>query len=157
MDEIAATTPTFAGVSYELLEEKGSVQWPCNELHPEGTPIMHVDGFMRGKGRFIVTEYVADRRADRPALPAAADHRAHPLASTTSARRRGGPTNVVWHPEDVLEIHPHDAEVRGVKEGDWVRLASPRGRDDAAGDAHRPGRRRAWSTPPSTTPTRRPT
>jgi formate dehydrogenase major subunit len=40
----------FAGVTYDLLEEVGSVQWPCNEAKPEGSPIMHVDGFVRGKG-----------------------------------------------------------------------------------------------------------
>ena len=39
--------------------------------------------------------------------------------------RRTG--NVVWHAEDLLEIHPHDAEVRGVKDGDWVKLASRSG------------------------------
>ena len=61
MAEIAATTPSFANVTYELLDEKGSVQWPCNDKMPEGTPIMHIDGFVRGKGRFIRTDYVANR------------------------------------------------------------------------------------------------
>jgi len=59
MDEVAKTTPSFAGVSFELLDRVGSVQWPCNEKAPLGTPIMHVDGFVRGKGKFIRTEYVA--------------------------------------------------------------------------------------------------
>jgi formate dehydrogenase major subunit len=126
MDEIAATTPSFAGVSYDVLEEKGSVQWPCNEAHPEGTPLMHVDGFVRGKGRFIVTEYVATDERTGPRFP---------LLLTTgrilSQYNVGAQTrrteNVIWHAEDVLEIHPHDAEVRGVKDGDWVRLASRAG------------------------------
>jgi formate dehydrogenase major subunit len=126
MDEIAATTPSFAGVSYEVLEEKGSVQWPCNEKAPEGTPIMHVDGFVRGRGRFITTEYVATEERTGPRFP---------LLLTTgrilSQYNVGAQTrrteNVAWHPEDVLEIHPHDAEVRGVKQGDWVRLASRAG------------------------------
>ena len=126
MDEIAATTPSFAGVSYEMLEEKGSVQWPCNEKAPEGTPIMHVDGFVRGRGRFITTEYVATEERTGPRFP---------LLLTTgrilSQYNVGAQTrrteNVAWHPEDVLEIHPHDAEVRGVKQGDWVRLASRAG------------------------------
>ena len=126
MEEIAATTPSFAGVDYAMLEEKGSVQWPCNEAHPEGTPLMHVDGFMRGKGRFIVTEYVATDEKTGPRFP---------LLLTTgrilSQYNVGAQTrrtaNVVWHEEDLLEIHPHDAEVRGLKEGDWVRLASRAG------------------------------
>jgi formate dehydrogenase major subunit len=73
MDEIAALTPTFAGVSYAKLDELGSVQWPCNEKAPEDTPIMHMNGFVRGKGKFVITEYVA------PTLPAAVHHRPHPL------------------------------------------------------------------------------
>jgi formate dehydrogenase major subunit len=126
MDEIAATTPSFANVSYELLEEKGSVQWPCNEAAPEGTPLMHVDGFVRGKGRFIVTEYVPTDERTGPRFP---------LLLTTgrilSQYNVGAQTrrtaNVIWHDEDVLEIHPHDAEQRGVKDGQMIRLASRAG------------------------------
>ncbi len=126
MDEIALTTPSFAGVNYALLEEKGSVQWPCNEAAPEGTPLMHVDGFVRGKGRFINTEYVATDERTGPRFP---------LLLTTgrilSQYNVGAQTrrteNVVWHDEDVLEIHPHDAEVRGIRDGQLVRLASRSG------------------------------
>ncbi len=126
MEEIAATTPSFANVSYELLEEKGSVQWPCNEAAPEGTPLMHVDGFVRGKGRFIVTEYVPTDERTGPRFP---------LLLTTgrilSQYNVGAQTrrtaNVIWHDEDVLEIHPHDAEQRGVKDGQMIRLASRAG------------------------------
>ncbi len=126
MEEIAATTPSFAGVSYERLEELGSVQWPCNEAAPEGTPLMHVDQFMRGKGRFIRTEYVATDEKTGPRFP---------LLLTTgrilSQYNVGAQTrrtaNVAWHAADVLELHPHDAEMRGVADGDWVRLASRAG------------------------------
>ncbi|PZG01868.1 formate dehydrogenase subunit alpha [Micromonospora deserti] len=123
MDEIAALTPTFAGVSFEKLDKIGSVQWPCNENAPEGTPIMHMDGFVRGKGRFVPTPYVPTRERST---------RKFPLILTTgrilsqynvgAQTRRTG--NVAWHPEDVLEIHPHDAEVRGIRDGDEVVLAS---------------------------------
>ncbi len=126
MEEIAATTPSFAGVDYAVLEEKGSVQWPCNDANPEGTPLMHVDGFVRGKGRFILTEYVATDERTGPRFP---------LLLTTgrilSQYNVGAQTrrteNTVWHEEDVLEIHPHDAEARGIKEGDYVKLASRSG------------------------------
>ena len=126
MDEIAATTPSFASVSYEKLEELGSVQWPCNEAHPDGTPIMHVDGFQRGRGKFIVTEYIATDEKTGPRFP---------LLLTTgrilSQYNVGAQTrrteNVAWHDEDLLEIHPTDAENRGVKQGDWVKLASRQG------------------------------
>src|SRR5690606_33823632 len=57
MDEIARLTPTFAGVSFARIDELGSIQWPCNDEAPDGTPTMHVDEFVRGKGRFMLTEY----------------------------------------------------------------------------------------------------
>jgi formate dehydrogenase major subunit len=123
MDEIARLTPTFAGVSYEKLEELGSVQWPCNEKAPGGTPVMHIGGFVRGKGKFIITEYVPTDERTGPRFP---------LLLTTgrilSQYNVGAQTrrtaNVAWHAEDVLEIHPHDAEQRGIREGSWVKLMS---------------------------------
>ena len=126
MDEIAGTTPSFAKVSYDYLDQMGSVQWPCNEKAPEGTPIMHVGGFVRGKGKFIRTEYVATDEKTGPR---------YPLLLTTgrilSQYNVGAQTrrtdNVVWHDEDVLEIHPHDAEQRGIRDRDWVKLRSRAG------------------------------
>ena len=126
MEEIAMTTPSFAGVSYEKIETMGSVQWPCNDKAPEGTPLVHVEGFVRGKGKFIRTEYVATDEKTGPRFP---------LLLTTgrilSQYNVGAQTrrteNVVWHDQDVLEIHPHDAENRGIRQGDWVRLASRSG------------------------------
>ena len=58
MQEIARTTPTFTGVTYDKLDELGSIQWPCNAEHPDGTPVMHVDEFVRGQGLFAPTPYV---------------------------------------------------------------------------------------------------
>ena len=126
MDEIARLTPTFHGVSYEKLDELGSIQWPCNEQAPEGTPIMHVEEFVRGKGRFLITEYVpTDEKVTQK----------FPLILTTgrilSHYNVGAQTrrtaNTAWHPEDWLEIHPHDAEERGIHDGDWVGIQSRAG------------------------------
>ncbi len=125
MDEIARTTPVFAGVSFERLEQ-GSLQWPVNDKAPQGTPTMHVDGFVRGKGNFMITEYVPTDEKVGPRFP---------LLLTTgrilSQYNVGAQTrrteNVVWHAEDMLEIHPQDAEDRGVRDGDLVRLASRSG------------------------------
>jgi formate dehydrogenase major subunit len=127
MQEVAALTPTFSGVSYEKIERLGSVQWPCNEGTEEaGMSVMHVGGFMRGKGRFIVTQYVAsDEKVTRK----------FPLLLTTGrilsqynvgAQTRRTPNNQ-WHDEDRLEIHPHDAQDRGINEGDWVGIQSRAG------------------------------
>jgi formate dehydrogenase major subunit len=126
MDEIARTTPSFAGVSFEALDRLGSIQWPCNEKAPEGTPVMHMNGFVRGKGRFMIAEYIPTDEKTGPRFP---------LLLTTgrilSQYNVGAQTrrtaNAAWHEEDLLEIHPHDAEVRGVKDGDWVKLASRAG------------------------------
>lgn len=126
MDEIARLTPTFAGVSYQKLEELGSVQWPCNEKAPTGTPLMHVDRFVLGKGKFMITEFVPTEERTGPRFP---------LILTTgrilSQYNVGAQTrrteNSRWHEEDVLEIHPFDAESRGIKDGDLVSLASRSG------------------------------
>ena len=126
MDEIARLTPTFTGVSYEKLEELGSIQWPCNDKAEHGTPTMHVDEFVRGKGFFRITPYVpTDERSTGK----------YPLLLTTgrilSQYNVGAQTrrteNLSWHNEDVIEMHPHDAEQRGIEEGDWVGLKSRAG------------------------------
>ena len=126
MDEIAALTPTFHGVSFKKIDQLGSVQWPCNEHAPDGTPIMHIDEFVRGKGRFIITQYVpTDEKVTKR----------FPLILTTgrilSQYNVGAQTrrteNVRWHSEDRLEIHPHDAEERGIRQDDWVGIESRAG------------------------------
>ncbi|MBT9383082.1 formate dehydrogenase subunit alpha [Pseudooceanicola sp. CBS1P-1] len=126
MEEIARTTPSFAAVSYDLLDQEGSVQWPCNAEHPEGTPLMHVDGFVRGRGRFIVTEYLPTDEKTGPRFPLLLTTGRILSQYNVGAQTRRTP-NAQWHGEDRLEIHPHDAELRGVQEGDWVRLASRSG------------------------------
>jgi formate dehydrogenase major subunit len=126
MAEIAALTPTFTGVTYEKLDALGSIQWPCNDAAPEGTPYMHATQFVRGKGKFFLTEYVATPERTT---------RKFPLILTTgrilSQYNVGAQTrrthNSAWHGADVLEIHPHDAEQRGVQDGEMVSLQSRKG------------------------------
>ncbi|MEV6055024.1 formate dehydrogenase subunit alpha [Streptomyces sp. NPDC052107] len=123
MDEIAQVTPTFKGISFEVLDRLGSVQWPCNDEAPEGTPTMHVDAFVRGKGRFVVTAYVPtdERTTSRFPLVLTTGRILSQYNVGAQTRRTG---NVAWHPEDVLELHPLDAENRGITDGDMVTLAS---------------------------------
>ena len=126
MDEVARLTPSFAGVSYEKLDLLGSIQWPCNEAAPAGTPMMHVDRFVRGKGKFMITEFIPTEERTGPLFP---------LILTTgrilSQYNVGAQTrrtaNSLWHAEDVLEIHPFDAENRGIVDGDLVALESRSG------------------------------
>ena len=123
MDEVAATTPTFAGVSFARLDEVGSMQWPVYDTASTGTPIMHIGEFVRGKGKLIETVFVPTTERST---------RKFPLILTTgrilSQYNVGAQTrrtaNNTWHPEDVLEIHPADAELRGISTGDLVDLTS---------------------------------
>ncbi len=126
MDEIAELTPTFNNVSFKFLDQVGSVQWPCNEAAPLGTPIMHIDRFVRGRGLFVETDYEPTEERT---------NRMFPLLLTTgrilSQYNVGAQTrrtaNNVWYGEDLLEIHPHDAETRGIRDGGLVALASRKG------------------------------
>jgi formate dehydrogenase major subunit len=126
MDEIAALTPTFARVSFKRLEELGSIQWPCTDTTLTGTPVMHRDGFVRGKGRFVITEYVPTDERTGPRFPLLLTTGRILTQYNVGAQTRRT-ENVAWLDEDLLEIHPHDAEERGVRDGDWVKLASRTG------------------------------
>ncbi len=126
MDEIARLTPAFSGVSYAKLDRLGSIQWPCNDQHPQGTRTMHEGSFVRGKGFFAPTPFLpTDERANRK----------YPLLLTTgrilTQYNVGAQTrrtqNTRWHPEDLLEIHAQDAEARGIVEGDWLGISSRAG------------------------------
>jgi formate dehydrogenase major subunit len=126
LEEVAELTPTFTGVSFKKLDEVGSVQWPCNESAPLGTPIMHVNEFVRGKGQFMITDYV-------PTTEVA--NRKYPLLLTTGRNlvqyNVGTQTrrthNNLWSNEDVLEIHPADASTRGINNDSLVLLRSRKG------------------------------
>ncbi len=123
MDEIALLTPTFKNISFKRLEELGSIQWPCDDEKPEGTPVMHIEEFTRGKGRFMLTEFVPTTERS---------NRNFPLILTTgrilSQYNVGAQTrrteNNVWYGEDILEIHASDAEMRGVRDGSIVSVTS---------------------------------
>ncbi|HWK38777.1 MAG TPA: molybdopterin dinucleotide binding domain-containing protein, partial [Hyphomicrobium sp.] len=123
MDEIALLTPTFKNISFKRLDELGSIQWPCDDQTPDGMPVMHIEEFTRGKGRFMLTEFVPTSERS---------NRNFPLILTTgrilSQYNVGAQTrrteNNVWYEEDILEIHASDAEMRGVRDGSMVSLTS---------------------------------
>jgi formate dehydrogenase major subunit len=126
MDEVAKLTPTFKGVSFDKIDELGSIQWPCNEDHPEGTPTMHVDEFVRGKGKFFITEYIPTTEKVNnkfPLILTTGRILSHYNVGAQTRRTK----NIEWHDEDLIEIHPHDAEDRGINEKDWVGINSRAG------------------------------
>jgi len=126
MDEIAKLTPTFTGVSFKRLDELGSIQWPCNDAHPNGTPTMHVGEFVRGKGRFLVTEYVPTREKVNARFPLILTTGRILSQYNVGAQTRRTDNNM-WHDEDRIEMHPHDAEERGISNEDWVGVRSRAG------------------------------
>jgi formate dehydrogenase major subunit len=126
MDEIARLMPTFTGVSYDKLDREGSIQWPCNDAAPHGTPTMHIDEFVRGKGRFFITEYVPTQERVNSKFPLILTTGRILSQYNVGAQTRRTANNE-WHAEDRLEIHPHDAEDRGIATGDWVGVASRAG------------------------------
>jgi formate dehydrogenase major subunit len=126
MDEIAALTPTFTGVSYEKLDRLGSIQWPCNDAAPQGTPTMHVGQFVRGKGKFFVTAYVPTNERTSAKYPLLLTTGRVLTQYNVGAQTRRT-ANLAWHSEDRLELHPHDAEARGIEHGDWVGVTSRAG------------------------------
>ena len=128
MDEIASLTPTFNGVSYEKIDQLGSIQWPCYDEESEGTPIMHTEEFMRnnGKGLFMLTEFVATQERVNGKFPLILTTGRILSQYNVGAQTRRTENNA-WHTEDRLEIHSHDAEDRGIKDGDWVGIKSRAG------------------------------
>jgi formate dehydrogenase major subunit len=126
MDEIASLTPTFTGVSFARIDELGSIQWPCNAAHPDGTPTMHVDRFVRGKGRFLVTAYVPTAEKVNGKFPLILTTGRILSQYNVGAQTRRTENNR-WHEEDRVEIHPHDADERGIADGDWVGISSRSG------------------------------
>jgi len=128
MEEIARLTPTFTGVSFEKIDQLGSIQWPCNEHAPEGTPTMHEETFMRdnGKGLFMLTEFVATHERVNQKFPLILTTGRILSQYNVGAQTRRTENNA-WHAEDLLEIHPHDAEDRGINDRDWVGIRSRAG------------------------------
>jgi formate dehydrogenase major subunit len=127
MAEVAALTPTFAGVNYEKIDRLGSVQWPCNaETDEAGTSTMHVGSFVRGKGRFLITQYVPSEEKVTRKFPLLLTTGRVLTQYNVGAQTRRTENNQ-WHDEDRLELHPHDAEERGVATDDWVGIESRAG------------------------------
>jgi formate dehydrogenase alpha subunit len=130
MDEIAGLTPTYAGISYTHLDEKGSLQWPCRTAQDAGTAIMHRNGaFSRGKGRFHPVAYIA---------PAEMTDDSYPLVLSTGRRLYHYHTGTMTRRsaleermgEDRLDVNTQDAIRLSLYENELVRLMSRRGEID---------------------------
>ena len=126
-DELTSLTPQYAGITYDRIEEEG-LQWPCPAQDHPGTPILHAQGFSRGKGKFTPLEF-------RP--PAELPDEEYPLVLTTerslyhyhtgTMTRKSKGLNVL-RKEELVEMNQTDAEALGIADGEIVRVVSRRGK-----------------------------
>jgi formate dehydrogenase (NADP+) alpha subunit len=128
LTEMAALTPSYAGISHERLRREGGLCWPCPDAQHPGTPILHTAQFSRGRGRFSPVVYkAADEVADEE----------YPLVLTTGrilehyhtgtmTRRSDGLNELV--PTGFAEINATDATQRGIGDGQTVAVCTRRGR-----------------------------
>jgi len=125
-DEIASLTPSYGGIVYHRLEH-GSLQWPCPDVEHPGTPILHRDGFARGRGKFHPVEFIPARE-----LP----DEQYPFLLSTGRILEHFHTGTMSRHSVVLdklvsvgtiEINPEDADRLGIADGDPLRVRSRRG------------------------------
>jgi formate dehydrogenase alpha subunit len=126
MQEITRLTPSYCGITYQRLE-KGGLQLPCTHDENPGTPVLHVETFIRGKGRFTPLRY-------KP--PAELPDKHYPFILTTGRSlyhyHTGTVTRKIFglnilEPEGILEINPADARKLNINSGDMVKVISRRG------------------------------
>lgn len=126
MEEIAMTTPQFSGFNYDLAETKASVQWPVNNENPEGTEVLHKNGFVSGKGKFSITKFIGSKDSKSEEFPfilTTVRNLYHYNCSNNTRRSR----NSMWYDKDVLEICADDAEKLRINDGDTVLIKSKKG------------------------------
>jgi formate dehydrogenase major subunit/formate dehydrogenase alpha subunit len=132
MDEINALTPSYAGVTHARLERGDSLQWPVKDRDHPGTPILHVDQFTRGLGKFMPIEHVP---------PAELPDDEYPVLLSTGrvlyhwhggqmTRRAEGLMEVYGQP--LIEVNPMDAQRLELNGHKRVRVTSRRGSIEAA-------------------------
>jgi predicted molibdopterin-dependent oxidoreductase YjgC len=124
--EISSLTPLFKGVNFDRLEKNG-LQWPVPEHGHPGTPVVHLDKFTRGLGKFIPVKH-------KP--PAEVPDKEYPFILTTGRMlfhyNTGTMTRRVAnlsreYPHNFVQINPEDAKESGVKNNGHVKVKTRRG------------------------------
>ncbi|HUE84494.1 MAG TPA: formate dehydrogenase subunit alpha [Vicinamibacterales bacterium] len=125
LDELARLSPAYRGASFELLDRVGSAQWPVDENAPEGTEVLHMRQFPRanGRGTFMLTAFVPTRERVTEQFPLLLTT-GRILSQYNVGTQTRRTANSQWHPEDILEVSRGDMQVRGLRDGDWVKVAS---------------------------------
>jgi len=127
MEEIASLTPIYGGMYYHRLDN-GGLQWPCLDANHPGTKYLHKDKFTRGKGKFFAVEFkeAAELPDEEYPFIFTTGRVLYHFHTGTITRRSKGLNEV--YPEALVEINPQDAEELGIKEGEFVEVASRRGK-----------------------------
>lgn len=131
MDEIAALTPSYTGVTLQRLDQGDRLQWPVKSMDHPGTPILHIGQFTRGKGKFFPIEHLP---------PAEAPDDQYPMILNTGrvlyhwhggemTRRAEGLVSIYNRP--LVEINPDDALTIGINGNKRLRITSRRGSIEA--------------------------
>ncbi|MFW6081261.1 MAG: molybdopterin oxidoreductase family protein, partial [Desulfosalsimonas sp.] len=125
-DELASVTPSYAGISYDRLEEEG-IHWPCPKPQHPGTPVLHAEAFPIGKGKLHAIDYIppAEQIDDEYPLYLTTGRVLYHYHTRSMTSRTEGLNERA--PESFVEISPADAEKYGLQDGDKVRIASRRG------------------------------
>ncbi len=124
-DELRTVTPSYAGITYARLDERG-IQWPCPNTEHPGTPILHGEKFSRGLGKFHAVEQVDPDEVPDAEYPLILDTGRRLYHYHTGTMSRKGMLEEQMA-SDYLEVNPADAERLGIGDGDRVRVRSRRG------------------------------
>ena len=125
-NELCSLSPIYAGLDWDRIEE-GEYQWPVPEPGHPGTPRLHEDGFVNGRGIFKKIWY---------RNPAETISEAYPIWLTTGRRlpsyhtrtQTGRSAGIEYlHSEETLEVHPDDVAALGLEDGSWAEVSSVRG------------------------------
>jgi predicted molibdopterin-dependent oxidoreductase YjgC len=125
--EMASLSPKFAGISHERLDAEGGLQWPCPTVDHPGTPTMHADGPVKGKGSFQAIAYRPSAElpdVEFPFVLSTGRTLYHYNCATQTKREEG---SMIKQPRNFIELHPRDARKLGVAAGERVKVASRRG------------------------------
>jgi len=126
MKEIAKLTPSYGGISHDRLGVCG-LQWPCPSTDHPGTPVLHVEKFTAGLGKFRPVEH--REPAELPDLE-------YPLLLTTGRSLYHFHTGTMTRrtslldrevPAAYVEMNPEDAGALGIRSGQKVIVESRRG------------------------------
>jgi formate dehydrogenase major subunit/formate dehydrogenase alpha subunit len=124
--ELASVTPSYAGISYDRIEEVG-LHWPCPTADHPGTPILHGQQFTRGKGLFHAIEWIppAEQVDDEYPLYLTTGRVLYQYHTGTMTMKSKGLNELA--PDSFVEISRGDAAKYEVKDGDSVTVSSRRG------------------------------